>query len=387
MKQGVIKVIKNFRLLNIFLVIFFIIGFCATSIIADELLDDFHSSSYEPYEIYNEENELLSKMARVVTVGDELIARDNKHYRVKELKGRKAIAEYIGKHDINISEMTVSTAIPVQQDDSNNVIAIYHTHSAESYVPSDGTESIPGNGGIFDVGEVLTQALEGNGFTVIHDLSAHEPHDSEAYNRSRRTATELLEQAPAAIIDVHRDGIPDPDYYREEIEGEPATRIRLVVGRQNQNMESNLEFAKHIKATSQQIYPELISEIFLAKGNYNQDLSPRSILIEVGTHTNSKEEAQNGAKLFADVMPNVMGITPQAPSGGGNAPVQGTDTRTIFWILALTIIGIGAFLVISTGSVQGAIDKLKQFTTKEWANLIGGFDKKKDNDKNRDDDN
>ena len=76
-------------------------------------------------------------------------------------------------------------------------------------------------------------------------------------------------------------------------------QIRLVVGRQNQNMQANLDFAKQIKAYYDEKKPGLIKGIFMAKGNYNQDLAPRSILIEVGTHTNSLEAAQNGAAVFA----------------------------------------------------------------------------------------
>ena len=347
---------------------------------------DFHSSAQEPYEIYNEEDELLSIMARVIQVGDELIAFDNKHYRVTKVEGRKAIATYDGKHDIEPLQLSMVSSIPVQEEGDINdiVIAIYHTHSAESYVPSDGAESIPGDGGIFDVGDVFAEALEGQNFTIIHDVTAHEPHDSQAYNRSRRTAVDILRQEPSVLIDVHRDGIPDPEYYREEIDGELATQIRLVVGRQNQNMESNLEFAKHIKAAGNEVHQGIVREIFIAQGNYNQDLAPRAVLIEVGTHTNTKEEAQVGAKLFAEIMPAVMGVTPGAPSAGG-PPTQGSDWSTIGWILALTVIGIVAFLVISTGSWEGALNKGKQFVTKEWANYMGGIRRNRLKDNGKDD--
>lgn len=49
--------------------------------------------------------------------------------------------------------------------------------------------------------------------------------------------------------------------------------------------------------------PGLSAGIFMGRGNYNQDLSPRSILVEVGTHTNSKEDAQRGIEMFAQVLP------------------------------------------------------------------------------------
>ena len=69
-------------------------------------------------------------------------------------------------------------------------------------------------------------------------------------------------------------------------------QIQLVVGRQNQNQAANQEFAEKLKAVADEKYPGLVKGIFAAKGNYNQDMMPTSILIEVSTHENEKEAAQ-----------------------------------------------------------------------------------------------
>ena len=62
-------------------------------------------------------------------------------------------------------------------------------------------------------------------------------------------------------------------------------------------MQANMDFAKQMKAYYDEVQPGLIKGIFKAKGNYNQDLGPRTILIEVGTHTNSAEQAKSAAVL------------------------------------------------------------------------------------------
>ena len=36
----------------------------------------------------------------------------------------------------------------------------------------------------------------------------HDPHDAMAYDRSRRTAAELLKKNPIALLDIHRDAVP-----------------------------------------------------------------------------------------------------------------------------------------------------------------------------------
>ena len=73
-------------------------------------------------------------------------------------------------------------------------------------------------------------------------------------------------------------------------------------------MEANLAFAKNIKAYFDKVSPGLIKGIFMAKGNYNQDLGPRTILIEVGTYTNSRIAAQRGVGEFAEGVSRVVGI-------------------------------------------------------------------------------
>ncbi|MFR8978395.1 MAG: stage II sporulation protein P, partial [Christensenellales bacterium] len=155
-----------------------------------------------------------------------------------------------------------------KSDDSRKLIAMYITHSDESYVPSDGTQSVNGQGGIYDVARDFRDALQQQGIDVILDESTHLPHDSGAYRRSRQTAERLLQKGPDAIIDIHRDGIPDQNEYACSIDGENASRVRLLVGRANQNSTVNREFAKQIKAVADKQYPGLVKDIS-SRGTYN----------------------------------------------------------------------------------------------------------------------
>ncbi|MHB1127200.1 MAG: stage II sporulation protein P [Bacillota bacterium] len=328
----------------------------------------------EYYTIVNPEGKVLDKTVRVVYVGDEFIAEDNVHYRVSRVEGTRAIAESIGKEDIvwkDEWDTTDPQVQAVQTGKAKNLVAIYHTHSDESYIPSDGKESIPARGGIFKVGDVLASKLKALGVNVRHDTTPHEPHDANAYRRSRRTAYRLLQEGPSALIDVHRDGVPDPDFYNSNVAGENVTRIRMVVGRQNPNMSANLDFAKRMKAALDKSHPGLVRGIFMAKGGYNQDMTPRALLIEAGTHTNTRSRAQRGVGLFADAVPKVLGITAARAPGVAPLTTSGGDMRSIYLVLAIVLLGGGAFLLVSTGSVKGAVDKLKQATSIEWANFLG----------------
>lgn len=325
------------------------------------------------YTIVDEDNNVLDKTAREVHLDDEFIAANNRHYRVERIKGDTAYARLIMENALaDTAPKSAPALLPVQGNNTaNNLIAMYHTHSAESYVPTDGTESIPGNGGIYKVGEQLAAKLKEKGIEVAYDKTPHEPHDADAYRRSRRTAVELMKKTPAAIIDIHRDGVPDPDFYYSNVSGEDVTKVRLVVGRQNQNMQANLDFAKEIKAQLDQYYPGLVHGIFMAKGNYNQDLSPRSILIEVGTHTNKRELAEKGAVLFADAIPTVLGISSTEKTPVGALETDKGDRGSLVWLIVIFLIGAGLFLLLSTGSLRGSLDKLKQFSSREWSDVMG----------------
>ena len=184
-------------------------------------------------------------------------------------------------------------------------VGIYHTHNDESYIPSDGTASVNGRGGIHQVGDALGEQLARHGFRVVKSEALHLPHDRGAYRRSRRTAMKMLPKNPLVLLDVHRDATP-PEFYREVVKGQPVTQVRLVVGRENPFRRTNLAFARRLKAEADRAYPGLVKGIYYGRGDYNQDLGPRTLLIEVGAHTNSRLLAERGAALFASVLDRVL---------------------------------------------------------------------------------
>ncbi len=320
--------------------------------------------------IVDEQGNMLSMMSRLTYVGDELLTSNGHSYRIEMVRGDRAEARFLGMDPqiLAYNEHYASQEVPVIKDlaeQRQSNFAVYHTHTDESYVPSDGTESIPFKGGIYQVGKALVDRLQGKGINVSYDETPHDPHDNNAYNRSRRTAANLMKTNPVAIFDIHRDGVPDPSYYRANIDGKNVAKIRLVIGRGNPRMDANLDFAKRMMASANNLHPKVVKEIFIGKGDYNQDLMPTALLLEAGTHTNSKEEATRGVAMFAEAIPTVLGIAPAAPTapkapGAGGRPtgVTGGAWKSLGWILGLTIIGGMAFLLVSSGSWENAKKRL-----------------------------
>ncbi len=336
--------------------------------------------------IVDNKGNVISQACQGVSVGDEIINSEGKHFRITKLEKDRAVVKSLGMDQELLAwneYLTDERLAMAAATRKSGAVGIYHTHTDESYVPSDGIESKPFKGGIYDVGQTFsTQLKEKSGGTILYDRTPHDPHDNTAYQRSRRTATKLMKENPVALIDVHRDGIPDPDYYSAKIADTNVSKLRLVVGRQNPNMQANLTFAKKMMAYANKVHPGIVKEIFMAKGNYNQDLMPTALLIEAGTHTNTKGQAERGITLFADAVPTVLGIEggpTEAPGTNGEKGITGTTGggaensggwKAVGWILGLTLLLGGGFLLISTGSLKGVGDRINAFG-KEFSNYLG----------------
>ncbi|MDF2873593.1 MAG: stage sporulation protein [Sporomusa sp.] len=348
------------------------------------------------FTVIDDKGIIVLQTGHEVHPGDEYIGEDDVLYEITTVEGTLAHCRAMEK----ISTQAPDNAIFVQAappDVPKPKIAIYHTHTDESYIPNDGTPTEKGKGSIMLVGDAFEKRLTELGYQVEHSKTLHDPHDANAYHRSRRTAMKLLQAQPIAIFDIHRDSAPFKEY-NVTIHGKQATKLLLVVGRQNQNRKTTLDYARSIKRATDAKYRGLIRGIFIAHGNYNQDLSPRALLVEVGTQYNNREAAERSITLFADVVPfflgtggNNGGVAQASPTGtytdtgGGDDTGSGAyaplDTAPGYDILGLTLAVVGgavAFLFLSTGSWQEAKRKLKNFVKYEFTNFFGPRKKRKD---------
>ncbi len=327
----------------------------------DEMTQD-ETEQNRYYRMVDEAGRTLLITGRRLRVGDRYLTADNRLFEVIAVEEYLARARFIENVEIKPERWPAFSQIvspgsysrshlpaPVQAGPSYK-IGIYHTHNAESYVPSDGTDSIYGRGGIHDVGVAFKEALEKKGITVLHSEQLHLPHDRGAYRRSRNTVQQLLAQGPDAIFDVHRDAAPWEAYARE-LDGEWISQILLVVGRSNPGVALNRTFAYDLKGYADQIHPGLVRGVLLAWGGYNQDLFPLNLLLEVGAHTNTKQSAINGITRFADVVafyfygPEVMEEERGTPPEGRAEddplpPALYRDAGGIYGAISGTVIGL-----------------------------------------------
>lgn len=200
-------------------------------------------------------------------------------------------------------------------------ILIVHTHATESYTKagqdnyqeSDPYRTTDDAHNVVRVGDEMAAAFAQAGLNVLHDRTLHDyPNYNGAYTRSRETVERYLAAYPSisVVLDVHRDAIMGENdaIYKvvtDKAVAEDCAQVMLVVGTQegggsHPNWRQNLAFAMALERRMNQDMPTLARPITLRKSHYNQQLSVGSLLVEVGTHGNTLEEAVNAARAFAE---------------------------------------------------------------------------------------
>ena len=192
-------------------------------------------------------------------------------------------------------------------------VIIYHTHSTESYMPYDESNyhREEEEGTVRDVGNVLEKELKKKGINVIHDKTLHDrPSYNESYNRSLETIQTLTKKYPTAkyVIDLHRDAAAasatEGKYI--EIDGKRVAKFSMVVGKQNDNYTELYAFAKKISEKSEKLYKGYGGAIIEQNYKYNEFVSDRALLLEIGNNKNTIEETRLCAVYFAEVLAEII---------------------------------------------------------------------------------
>ena len=319
------------------------------------------------YTLFDESGNRITARMGQMHVGDEYISGDNLLYEIISVNDEtaSAYARLIGNEPEDVFKVMSAN------DKDKTLICMYSTHSDESYIPSDGDFSLEKNAGIYDVGEAFQKHLESMGFEVEYSKDTFLPHDAGAYRRSRSVAEDYAKRMPAAIIDIHRDGI-SKDEYETTVDGEKMSKVRLFVGKSNQNSAENRAFAKKIKAIADDKYPGLVKDIFIGKGNYNQDLYPQAILLEFGTHEIDKSLVIDSTEYMAKVMSSAVGGPTGERSQSETKEEKKAPISGIAILIGLAVIGAIAFAIVSTGSFKGAGKKIKKTAGEITGGLFKG---------------
>lgn len=207
-------------------------------------------------------------------------------------------------------------------------VLIVHTHATESFEPYSRdyydadfpTRSRDIRHNMIAVGDVLAQTLADNGISVLHDGTLHDyPSYTGSYDRSEATIRAALEQYPSikVVIDLHRDAMAEGDGTRiapvTEIDGRTAAQFMIIAGCDDGRFNmpdymENYKLAALLQNFAGAMYPGLPRAVLFDYRNYNQHITTGSLLIEVGSHANSLDEALYCAELLGESMARALAV-------------------------------------------------------------------------------
>jgi stage II sporulation protein P len=198
------------------------------------------------------------------------------------------------------------------------LVAVYNTHTGETYALTDGMERLQGKrGGVVQAAAALQEVLEEKyGIRVARSEAINDEVYKYSYAKSQEVLKKLLEDNPeiVAVFDIHRDAGKSREESIVEIDGEIFAPVLIIVGSDARaefpGWQNNYRFAKELAAKIDEKYPGLCLGVRVMDGRYNQFLHPRALLLEIGSVSNSTEEAVRTAKLLGEVLgPVILDIT------------------------------------------------------------------------------
>lgn len=207
-------------------------------------------------------------------------------------------------------------------------VLIFHTHTTETYqllkrdwYPTNNvTRSEDSKRNMVRIGDAICEELEKNGFKTAHDTKIHDLRYSGAYDRSRASAAEYMKKDTSlqVVLDIHRDAVQRTDGTKirpfAEINGKRAAQVMIISGCQEEgngienfeDWEQNLVFALQLQKKMEENYPGLARPIFFCPRDYNMNLTHCSLLIEVGSDSNTLEEAEYSGRLIGSALSKLL---------------------------------------------------------------------------------
>lgn len=205
-------------------------------------------------------------------------------------------------------------------------ILIVHTHGCEAYTPTDDTaytscgdfRTLDTDHNVNRVGEEMERVFDEAGIEAIHDVGCNDADGfTDAYDRMGETIQSYLEQYPSIcmVLDVHRDAYENLDGTQaapsiDLSEGRSA-RLMLVMGsdeggRYHPNWQDNLSCALKVQTLLERANPGICRDMLLRQSRYNQQLTPCSLLVEVGAAGNTLDEAVLAGRKFAEAIVQLL---------------------------------------------------------------------------------
>ncbi len=203
---------------------------------------------------------------------------------------------------------------PASKIETPPLVYIYNSHQSEGY-QGDALKPYNIKPGVMMASYILEDRLEKADINtlVLEDnlidyMNLNNMNHASSYKASREFITKTITANPSLklIIDLHRDSIPK-EKSTVKINNKSCAKLVFVVGNEYDSYEQNLDLTNKLNDMIKEKYPTLTRGVLIkgGRGNngvYNQDLSPKITLIEIGSDTNTIDEVLNTIELLSPII-------------------------------------------------------------------------------------
>lgn len=295
---------------------------------------------------YNEgayiENKLSIKRVVAESLGlanvnlTKIIGREISYFKDSTIEDTVASNHNQGFEKFKVNEKTIAKLTPEEIAELNDVskaykpslkktlnsdkpqVLIYHTHTMEQYAESGDSQTTNADANVVGVGDILAKELEeGYGISVVHDKTNYTIADyNTAYDRSREGLQKYLEEYGDfdIIIDLHRDSITDKNAITTNLNDQSLAKFMFVTSQNVPTYEANQKMVDELYGIGTELFPDLIKQTKVFEGlgginGFNQGFSEGSMIIEVGSHKNTAQEAKLTSKYIARILAEYLNGT------------------------------------------------------------------------------
>lgn len=203
---------------------------------------------------------------------------------------------------------------PNPVDINNPIIYIYNSHQLENY-NSENLDIYGITPNVLMASYILKEKLNSRGLsTIVEDVNLSEFLNlnnwdyASSYKASRIFMLDKKNKYSSLkyYIDIHRDSV-SKEVTTTNINGKAYAKILFVIGLEHDNYKENLAFSEELNNLVNKYYNGLSRGIYKKEGPgvdgiYNQDISPNTILIEVGGVGNNINEVLNTMEALSNIL-------------------------------------------------------------------------------------
>jgi bla regulator protein blaR1 len=174
------------------------------------------------------------------------------------------------------TEKKVGVSSPVTPKDTKEEsgVIVYNSHPQEKYKYGDT---------VIDISKSLIEKLN-NKRVKCEFLENTNTDYKEAYSYARKLVINSVPDYKTKILlDIHRMSNMDKLY----------NDITITIGKGNTNYQKNKEFATKLLQEINSVDKGISTEIIELEYKYNQDLSDKAVILEIGNESKAKEMVNN----------------------------------------------------------------------------------------------